>query len=97
LQVIMPASVPDGLPFSTLVQPRGRLHPAATVPERHHHRLDEAPMATCCYAAWSDAGYVGVKWSISSRTTPAGPAVGAYLLASAENRVSTWPSSTATS
>ncbi len=58
----------------------------ATVPERHHHALPGGA-TLLLMPAWSDAGYLGVKWAnvFPANADRGRPAVSAaYLLASAE-------------
>jgi ornithine cyclodeaminase len=85
LQVIDAQECVRRLPFAALVPALADAFTRpATVPQRHHHRLDEAADATLLLMpAWSDAGFVGVKWvNVFPRNTPALSAV--YLLASAK-------------
>ncbi len=85
MQVIDARECASRLPFGALVPALAEAFTRpATVPERHQHRLDESADATLLLMpAWSDAGFVGVKWvNIFPQNT--GPSVSAaYLLARA--------------
>jgi ornithine cyclodeaminase len=87
MQVIDAYECANRLPFGELVPALAdAFAKPATVPERHHHELPN-DATLLLMPAWSDAGYLGVKWAniFPSNADHGRPAVSAaYLLASAE-------------
>jgi ornithine cyclodeaminase len=87
MQVIDAYECANRLPFGELVPALADAFARpATVPERHHHALPN-DATLLLMPAWSDAGYLGVKWAniFPANADRGRPAVSAaYLLASAE-------------
>jgi ornithine cyclodeaminase len=84
LQVIDADECVRRLPFGTLVPALADAFTRpATVPERHNHPLADGTLLLM--PAWSDAGYIGVKWvNIFPNNVDRSAVSAAYLLASAK-------------